>query len=547
MRKKKEEMGYWCLVLHSHLPYVRHPEYEDFLEEDWFYEAVIETYIPLAQVIEGLINDGVDFRLTISFSPTLMHMLRDELLNKRLVRRMDKLIELSEKEVWRTRYMAEFHETAKMYNKLFTSVKKYYEDCRGDILGRYKKFQDEGKIEIITCCGTHAFLPLKIQRKTWHAQVHLAAQYYLKVFGKKLTGIWLPECAYIEGIDEELKKEGIRFFFLEAHGILYGTPRPKYGTFAPIYCPSGVAAFGRDMETAHQVWSADVGYPGDFDYREFYRDVGYDLDYDYIRPYLHSDGVRRNVGIKYYRITGRGVPLHAKEPYNREWALNKAATHAGNFMFNRERQIEYLYNFLNRKPIIVSPYDTELFGHWWFEGIDFLNFLFRKIYYDQEVFTTITPSEYLHLHPKNQIVQPAASSWGDKGYFEVWLNGTNDWLYRHLHKAEERMVELATANAHHAKARNYELRQRALNQLARELLLAEASDWPFIMTTGTTVPYAERRFCEHILRFNALYEQIKRDAIDEKFLSELEWRDNIFPDIDYRIYAENGGEKKCAS
>jgi 1,4-alpha-glucan branching enzyme len=350
--------------------------------------------------------------------------------------------------------------------------------------------------------------------------------------------MWLAECAYTPGIDEELKREKLRFFFLEAHGVLYGTPRPRYGVFAPVYCPSGVAAFGRDLETAQQVWSADHGYPGDPDYREFYRDLGYDLDYDYVRPYLHADGVRRNIGLKYHRITGK-VSLSDKQAYNPEWALNKAASHAGNFMFNREKQIDYLSGVLGRQPLVTSMYDAELFGHWWFEGPNFLDFLFRKIHYDQKTFKPITPSEYLEKFPKNQVITPAASSWGDKGYYEVWLNGTNDWIYRHLHKAADRMVELARENPN---ARDQ--RKRALNQAARELLLAQSSDWAFIMTTGTVVQYAELRTRAHLTNFNNLYEQIKRNAIDDNYLKDLEYRHNIFPEIDYRVYTP---EKKEAA
>ena len=154
------------------------------------------------------------------------------------------------------------------------------------------------------------------------------------------------------------------------------------------------------------------GYPGEYNYREYYRDIGFDLDYDYIRPYISSDGVRISTGIKYYRITGESGD---KEPYVPEAALEKAAQQAGNFMFNREKQIEHLGSFLGRKPIIVAPYDAELFGHWWFEGISWLNFLIRKINYDQNTIRLITPSSYLKLYPKNQVISPAPSSWGWKG------------------------------------------------------------------------------------------------------------------------------------
>jgi 1,4-alpha-glucan branching enzyme len=202
-------------------------------------------------------------------------------------------------------------------------------------------------------------------------------------------------------------------------------------------------------------------------------------------------------------------------------------------MFNRERQIEYLASVMDRKPIVVAPYDAELFGHWWFEGPEWLDYLIRKVTYDQNIFKLITPGDYLDIYKRNQVSTPSLSSWGYKGYNEVWLEGSNDWIYPHLHKAAERMVELAKAYPS-----TDGLRRRALNQAARELLLAQSSDWAFIMKTGTVVPYAVRRTKEHLWRFTKLYEDIRRDSIDEGWLSEMEYRNNIFPEIDYSVYAK---------
>lgn len=522
--------GYWCLQLHAHLPYVRHPEFPDFLEEDWLYEAISETYLPLLSVFEKFIEDGVDFRLTMTITPSLANMLADPLLQSRYYDRLNKHIEFAGKEMWRTKNLPEFQPAARMYEEHFKECKRIWEKYNGNILTGFKNLQDAGKIEIITCCATHGFLPLMNNEKAQRAQVRVACDDYERHFGRKPKGIWLAECAYYPGIDKILKEEGIRFFFLEAHGILYGTPRPKYGVFAPVYCPSGVAAFSRDMETAHQVWSAESGYPGDPDYREFYRDLGYDLEYEYVKPYLHSDGVRRNVGVKYHRITGK-VALSDKQPYIPELAKNKAASHAGNFLHNREKQVEYLSEILGRPPLVTSMYDAELFGHWWFEGPQFINFLFRKMHYDQNTIKPITPVEYLDKFPVNQVLTPSASSWGDKGYYEVWLSSSNDYIYRHLHKAADRMTEMA-AQFPNASG----VLERALNQAARELLLAQSSDWAFIMTTGTMVEYAEKRTRDHLVNFMNLHGQITGNSINEGYLGDLESKNNIFPGINYRVY-----------
>lgn len=524
--------GYLALVLHAHLPYVRHPEHDHFLEEQWFFEAMTETYIPLVHVFEGLMRDGVDFRLTISLSPPLVAMMRDTLLLQRYARHLDRLVDLGYREVERTQHDGAFRGLAHMYREHFTHIRDTFRRYEGNIVRAFRNFQDAGKLEIITCNATHMFLPLA--DRNWavcHAQVELAAREHEKHFGRRPKGMWLAECGYFRGLDELLRDSGIRYFFVDTHGLLFADRRPAYGVYAPLYCPTGVAAFGRDIESSKQVWSAQEGYPGDGAYRDFYRDIGYDLDLNYIRPFIHPDGFRHYTGYKYYRITDRHTPLDRKAPYDPHAARERAAQHAGNFMYNRERQIEFLAGKMDRPPIVVAPYDAELYGHWWFEGPMFLDYLFRKLQYDQNVLAPITPSEYLSKFPTNQVATPCTSSWGYKGYAEVWLNGSNDWVYRHMHKMGERMVELA---------RQYPaaegVRRRALNQAARELLLGQASDWTFIMKTGTTVPYAVGRVCDHINRFNHLYDAIRGGAINEPWLRSLEEKDNLFPDIDYRVY-----------
>lgn len=524
--------GFLSLVLHAHLPYVRHPEDENFLEEKWFYEAVTETYIPLIKTFENLVNDGIDFRITLSLSPPLIAMLTDPLLQKRYLKHLEKMQELSSSEVIRTKKEhPEVHQCALMYQQIFENAyKTFHFDYNDNIVEAFKHFQDTGYIEIITCAGTHGYFPLLgMQEETIKAQVKTAVDYYYEHFNKYPEGIWLPECGYSPGHDWILKEFGIKYFFVDTHGILFASPRPKYGIYAPVECPSGTCAFGRDVESSKQVWSADEGYPGDFDYREFFRDIAYELDYDYIKPYIHPEGIRTDTGLKYYRITGKS---EHKMPYDPQNARAKAAIHAGNFMFNREKQIEYLANHMERPPLIISPYDAELFGHWWFEGPTWLEYLIRKIKYDQDIFKLVTPKDYLEMIPENQPCQPPMCSWGYKGYNEVWLEGSNDWIYRHLHNAAQRMTELANLYP----CTDSDIKYRALNQAARELFLAQASDWAFIMKTGTMVDYAHKRTKDHIGRFTRLYEDIKNDSIDSEWLKNLEYTDNIFPNIDYKDY-----------
>ena len=528
----KETKGYVSFILHAHLPFIHHPESEDYLEEEWLYEAISETYIPLLLNFQKLEEEKVDFRLTMSITPPLLSMLDNKLLQKRYIKYLKKHIELCEKEVVRTASNDKVNSLSKYYLERYTNDLHIFKDIYNcNLINAFKHFQDIGVLEIITCGATHGYFPiLYINENTVKAQIAVGVQTYEKYFGKKPRGIWLPECGYVPEADKYLKQFGIEYIITESHGILYADPTPIYATFAPIVSPNGIIAFGRDIESSKQVWSSICGYPGDFNYREFYRDIGYDADYDYIKPYIAKNGARVNTGIKYHRITSKG---DFKDYYNLQWAKDSAEKQAGHFFDSRVNQIEELSNIMkDTPPIVLCPYDAELFGHWWYEGPYWLYVLFKKIYYDNSNFKLITPSEYIDTFPNMQISTPCISSWGANGYSEVWLNHTNDYVHKHLHIAGDRMVELA----HLFPNQKNGLKKKALNQCARELLLAQSSDWLFIITNGTMVDYAKKRIKDHIGRFTKLYEQIKSDNIDEEFLKNISKQDCIFPDIDYMIY-----------
>jgi len=517
--------GCLALVLHAHLPYVRHQEHEQFLEENWLFEAITETYIPLFLVLERLLEDGIDFRLTFSLTPTLASMLLDPLLQQRYLKKLEKTIELAEKEAERTVDAPQFHPLALMYRQLLHEVyDAFLNRYKKNLVNGFRRFQQAGKVEVIASAATHGYLPLlSVNESAVRAQIGVGVRHYEEIFGQSPRGFWLPECGYYPGLDQLLAQRGIRHTILETHGITRADQRPRYGVFAPLLCPSGLAAFGRDPDSSRQVWSATVGYPGDFDYREFYRDIGHDLDLSYVAPYIHPDGIRTDTGIKYYRITGAG---DHKEPYVPEWAERKAARHAEHFLSERIRQVREAAPGMDRPPLIVAPYDAELFGHWWFEGPRWLDYLIRKIAFDQQAIRLITLSEYLERWPENQIATPSLSSWGQNGFNEVWLNGENDWIYRHLHLGAEVMEDLSAAHPNPSG-----LTSRALNQAGRELLLAQASDWTFMIHAGNTQDYATARTKNHLLRLHRLREQIGAGAIDEADLAKLESQDNLFASI----------------
>ena len=524
-------LGYVSFILHAHLPFIHHPESEDYLEEQWLYEAISETYIPLLTNFEMLVNEKVDFRITMSVTPPLLYMLDNKLLQNRYIKYLEKHIELAKKEIERTTYDKRVNDLSKYYFERYSNDLKLFRDKYNcNLIQAFKYFQDIGVLEIITCGATHGYFPiLYTTEQTVKAQIAVGVQTYEKYFGRKPKGIWLPECGYVPESDKYLKEFGIDFIIMESHGILYADPAPVFGTFAPIVSPNGVIAFGRDIESSRQVWSSINGYPGDFNYREFYRDIGYEADYDYIKPYIASNGARVHTGIKYYRITGK---TEEKDYYNVQWAKDSAEKQAGHFLDCRTAQIDFASKYTQNPPIILCPYDAELFGHWWYEGPYWLYILFKKIYYNNTNFKLITPSEYINKYPIIQECTPCRCSWGANGYSEVWLNGLNDYAIKHLHHLGEKMVELAN----NYKNETDSLKLRVLNQCAREVLLAQSSDWLFIITNGTMVDYAKKRIKDHVGRFNRFYEELTRNEIDEKFLEYVEKQDCVFDDIDFRIY-----------
>lgn len=557
-----QKKGYVSFVLHAHLPFIHHPESNDYLEESWLYEAISETYIPLLRNFKKLVDEGVNFRITMSMTPPLLSMLDNKLLQQKYINYLENLIELSEKEIKRTTFNEKMNNLSKYYYERYSDDLRLFKDeFKCDLISQFKYFQDIGVLEIITCGATHGYFPiLYVNEKTVRAQIAVGVQTYERYFGKKPRGIWLPECGYIPEADKYLREFGVDYAIVESHGVLYANPTPIYGTLAPIVSPQGFTVFGRDMESSRQVWSSINGYPGDYNYRDFYRDIGYEADYDYIKPYIAHNGVRVHTGIKYHRITG---DTDNKDIYDIQWAKDSAERQAGHFLNSRTEQIENASHYMNKPPIVLCPYDAELYGHWWYEGPYWLYILFKKIYYDECNFELITPSEYMDKYPEIQQCQPCRSSWGANGYSEVWLNPSNDYAHKHLHTAGDRMCELAykfrdsydflnsldnqikelkkekkpiTSITSSSKYRNAKIQVRALNQAARELLLAQSSDWLFIITNNTMVDYAHRRIKDHIGRFTRLYNELNSGKIDRKFLSEIEEKDCVFPDIDYRIY-----------
>jgi 1,4-alpha-glucan branching enzyme len=491
-------LGHVALVLHAHLPWVRHPEHERPIEERWLHEALWESYLPLLDLLDRLARDGIRPALTVSISPPLAAMLADPLLRGRFSDHLAHLTALAARLGKSSALDPGARALMPFYERRLEGAHETWDRACGDVLGALRAHAREGRIELWTSTATHAYLPgLLSAPASIRAQLRLGLRGFEALAGVRPRGLWLPECAYDPRLGPDLAAAGVRYTVLDAHGIALASPRPPSGVLAPILGPSGVAFFARDPEAARDVWSREVGYPGDPWYREFYRDVGFDLPEAELSGQLGPDGTRLMTGLKPYRITGPGPH---KDPYDPEAALGRAREHARHFVEKREAIARRAAGQV-QGPLFVEPFDAELFGHWWFEGPAFLEHTLRALAGSaaRGGVASITPGEYLERFPEIAVAEPAPSSWGEGGFGEVWTGPEAARLWRHVHHTE-RAVRDATARARHAGG----LQGRALDQAIRELCLLEASDWAFMMRRGEMTTYAEARVRAHAHRAGRL-------------------------------------------
>lgn len=524
-----------CIVLHAHLPFVRHPEHEFHLEEQWLYEAVLATYLPILEMLQRLDRDHVPGRITLSMSPTLATMLDDPMLRKRTRAYLATRVALAERELARTTGDGHLQYLGRFYHDRFTRLLALWDQHDGALPAAFGAHHQRGRIELITVGATHGYLPIIASPEARRAQIAVAVADHSRRFGQPPRGIWLPECGYTDGIDRVLVDHGIQFCIVDSHAVLNARPRPPHRLYSPILTSAGLLVFPRDVESSKQVWSAQEGYPGDGLYRDFYRDIGFDLPLAEVADFVHPDGIRVHTGIKYHRVTGGDIALGDKALYDPWQAEQRASMHAGNFAFNRQHQVRHLRGQMGTRPCIVAPYDAELFGHWWFEGPWFLEALLRKLAFDHalgdDAIRAATPLDHVASEPVQAVCDPSPASWGDGGYSTVWIDDKNDWIYRHTHRAERQMQRLVQ------RAGVSDLHGRACKQAARELLLAQASDWAFIMKTGTTVEYAVLRVKTHLARFRKLADGIEGiTPIDPEWLTATEQRSPIFAELDISPY-----------
>ena len=522
--------GQLALILHAHLPYVRHPDHGRFYEEQWLFEAVAESYLPLLGMMQGWMDDGLDWHLSLTMTPPLCAMLEDRLLRERIGNYLAERLELAESECLRWHLVPGARAAAEFARDRYRRLIASWGAAKGELIPWFRRYLNTGHLEILCCAATHAFLPfLSSDAATLGAQVELGVSEHRRHFGKQPNGIWLPECAYSPELDRALVQAGLQWFPVEAHAFRNASPIPRTATFRPVLLPSGPTAFSRDTASARQVWSRAGGYPGDPRYREFHRDIADDCDWEYVQRYLPGTENRVATGIKLHRVTGSSTE---KAWYDRAQAMAATREHARHFVAERLATCEAAGSLINGTPFITAPYDAELFGHWWFEGPEFIDEVVRLCSSPDAGLQLATPRDFLAQAPSLETCQIAASTWGQEGYASVWLDPQNAWIQPRLRVLERRMREkVSDLNASlDAPPRGV---VRCLNQAARELLLAQSSDWPFLLKMGTAGDYPARRVEEHLNAAEGLLESLGSPSLlDLRLVTSREHQFPIFPEID---------------
>ena len=552
------KQGAFTFVLHSHLPYARKSGRWPHGEE-WIHEGAVNTYLPLLSALHDLAAEGVRYRLTISVTPVLVEQLADPDVLNNLDAYISDLCERAASDVARFERSGEPARAAiaGFLGGRYAWVLDQFRNRFGrDLVGAFRWLQDNGYAELATSAATHGYLPLFERDSSIFAQVRTGVRTHERHFGRQPASFWLPECAYRPpyltpegvrkpGLEEFLAAQRLQAFFVETHAILGGLPVGKaagdaigpYGeipkrytvplpaateptdrtTFQPYWVSRPeVAAIGRNAVTGLQVWSADHGYPGDFLYREFHK----------------KDG---ESGLHYWRVTGARVDLGQKDLYDPDRAFAQAHQHARHFASLVEEQVRGYRASSGRYGIVSAAYDTELFGHWWFEGVTWLQSVLRELSHSEAVDMT-GAAQFVREHPPEDVVALPEGSWGQHGTHFTWLNADTEWMWPIINGAQRRMEELV---ARHGRAQGDIA--AAMAQLGRELLLLESSDWPFLVTTGQAREYAEQRFRRHVDRFDALAAAVESGSIDRQALDEIAEADNLFPDIDVMDFAAREG------
>lgn len=522
------------IVLDANLPYIRHPDQPDCSEESRIFNILDYTLLPLLRSCTAMETEGVSFAFAISFSPTLCEMLSDPLLRDRYIEHIDRSVTFALSELDRCQSSPETRELIKHHLDVLQLNRRDFVDIYDrDILGKFDYFATHGYIEILATTATSCFLPLFADiTEALNAQIETGLVSYRKYFTSIPVGFWLPAMAWFRGCETVLKSYGFQYTILESHGLLFAEPAPLTGLFAPATCKNGFSVFARDKMVCMELTDPNTGYHSDPEYLDVDRDIGFDLDESTLSSLFDVSRGRRVTGFRYWSRRARSTDESAL--YEPDKAFGRISLQADDFLARRAEVLDKASAFLENSPVTqVLAFPASFFGQTWYEGISWLETVFRKNSGLNAPFTFALPSHRVQYKYGETAITPCFSSWTDSGYAEEVLNSNNDWMYPYIRKATERMIDLAERFPD-----DTGLKERSLNMAARELLLAQSMDWATIMNESDRSEYARWRFEESVHAFTVVYESLGSNFISTEWLTTTEKKHNLFPEMNYRVFSK---------
>ncbi|MDY6795316.1 MAG: 1,4-alpha-glucan branching protein domain-containing protein [Actinomycetota bacterium] len=500
----------FAIFLHSHMPYVRHNG--DWpCGEQWLLEAWAESYLPLWKTIEDITSGLLPGKLALTMTPVLAEQLRDEYLQERLIGYLRNRVSQAGEEVARLKGLGDETRAAlaaRHEGRLNHTLREFEHRFRGRMLDVLAEGMDSGRVEVLASAATHSHLPSLGRDACRVAQLELGVESYRRHFQRDPSGLWIPECSYTPELDGILDRFSppLSYVILDFRAV-ESAPEDAFTWEPRLLGDTSLVALLRDVVAHDLVWTIE-GIPSHSHYRDYMK-----RDHD-------------GYGFHYWRITSLQTPLDEKAAYDPGSAEEQAREDARKFVNDIERRRKYIEGLTGGSgpAVIMAGYDTELLGHWWLEGPIWLREVCAIMADGMELPRRVVEKTVSGPRPT---LSPQLTSWCLKGDFSTWINPRTSETWTRVHAAEERFLDLVNSNAPATAER-----KRALAQAARELLLAESSDWTFMITRGKAGNYARERLGNHLNRFHQLERMLEGNHIDMEYLANLEDSDNLFPDLD---------------